>query len=145
MWHVAQPASPWKSFSPFASSPEASECCDGVRERRYAIIAHVSESSNPFAGICVPGTPCVMVRNISASLEPCVHRPDVRSGPPPPPFALSALHGEQLARNSEAPSLIAAELAAAGFVTGFSCTDCPYITPICTGKYNAMSNVVRAI
>jgi hypothetical protein len=50
-----------------------------------------------------------------------------------------------LARNSEAPSLIDAELAAAGFVTGFSCTDCPYITPICTGKYNAMSNVVRAI
>jgi hypothetical protein len=34
------------------------------------MIAHVSESSNPFAGICVPGTPWEIVRKISESLEP---------------------------------------------------------------------------
>ena len=42
---------------------------------------------------------------MAESLDPCVHRPEVRSGPRPPPRAFRPWQGEQLARNSDAPSL----------------------------------------
>ena len=84
-------------------------------------MAQISESSNPFAGISVPGTPCVIVRKTAESVDPCVQRPEVRSGPRPPPRALKPWHGEQLARNREEPSLIAAAVALAeSFDLGFS-------------------------
>jgi hypothetical protein len=34
------------------------------------MIVHTSESSKSFAGISVPGTPCVMMLKMAASLEP---------------------------------------------------------------------------
>src|ERR1700680_4575665 len=78
------------------------------------MMPQISESSNPLAGISVPGTPLVIVRKMAESVDPWIQRPEVRSGPrPPPPRALKPWHGEQLARNREAPSLIAAALASA--------------------------------
>jgi hypothetical protein len=83
------------------------------------MMAQISESSNPLAGISVPGTPWVMVRKMAESVDPWVQRPEVRSGPRPPPCALKPWHGEQLERNKEAPSLIVAALASAGLEVGF--------------------------
>jgi hypothetical protein len=70
MWQVEQPAVCEKIFSPLARSPETAPLFAGSNERTYAMIAHVSESSNPLAGISVPGTPRVMVAKMAASLEP---------------------------------------------------------------------------
>src|SRR5579862_1459108 len=104
MWHLEQPAFSKICF-PLTASPATAACFGGASDRKYATIAQISESSKPLAGMSVPGTPCEIVRKISASLDPCVHRPDVRSGPRPPPRAFNPWHGEQLPRNREAPSL----------------------------------------
>src|ERR1039458_2880004 len=53
-----------------------------------------------------------MVRKIASSVDPCTHRPQVRSGPLPPPRAFSPWQGEQLARKREAPSLTSVGLEA---------------------------------
>ena len=98
-----------------ARSPATGVFVPALAERRYATSAQVSLSSNALDGIWVPGTPSLMVRKISASLPPCTQRPERRLGPRPPPPALRPWHGEQLARKSEAPSLMAAGSPARGF------------------------------
>jgi hypothetical protein len=110
MWQVEQPKLLKKIF-PLAGSPGTVMFLGGVNDRKYAMILRISESSNPFAGISVPDTPWEIVRKISSSVPPCIHLPEVRSGPRPPPRAFSPWQGEQLARNKEDPSLIAAAFA----------------------------------
>src|ERR1700686_5469688 len=100
------------------------------------MMAQISESSNPLAGISVPGTPCVIVRKMAESIDPWVQRPDVRSGPRPPPRAFKPWHGEQLARNREAPSLIAAALLSAELDVGF---------PVAVARVAAMSKPARRV
>jgi hypothetical protein len=70
MWQLEHSAFPEKIFSPLARSPEMAAVFPGAKDRTYATIAQVSESSNELAGISVPGTPRLMVAKISASLEP---------------------------------------------------------------------------
>src|SRR5436190_18334694 len=72
----------------------------------------------PFGGIAVPGTPLLIVLNMSASESPCFFGVRVKSGPRPPPLAPSPWQNAQFARNSNSPSLATFASPAYGF---FAC------------------------
>ena len=59
----------------------------------------INQSILPFAGIAVPGTPSLMVRNKSTSAFPCFLCTRVKSGPRPPPRAPSPWQNAQFDRN----------------------------------------------
>src|SRR5690242_8372654 len=104
-------------------------------------MARVSESWRSLAGICVPDTPCVMVRIIAASVDPCTQRPEVRSGPFPPPLAFKPWQGAQFVRKRDPPSLILTKLSAGGLcvVTRLACAALPReYAPASTAAKNAV-------